>query len=58
MRAIIDLKTGRVGAGWLQVGGYLYLSTLDEATAPARRDSIATHSPRRRTMVGYCKPNA
>ena len=24
-RAIIDLKTGRVGAGWLQVGGYLYL---------------------------------
>ena len=35
-RAIIDLKTGRVGAGWLQVGGYLYLSTLDEALVAGR----------------------
>ena len=35
-RAIIDLKTGRVGAGWLQVGGYLYLSTYDEAVKAGR----------------------
>ena len=35
-RAIIDLKTGRVGAGWLQVGGYLYLSDLEEAVAAGR----------------------
>ena len=38
MRAIIDLKTGRVGAGWLQVGGYLYLSTLDEALVAGATD--------------------
>ena len=29
--AVIDLKTGMVGAAWLQVGGYLML--LDEDTA-------------------------
>ena len=49
-RAIIDLKTGRVGAGWLQVGGYLYLST--SATRRLVKAGRA-HRPRYSRGVDY-----
>ena len=51
VRAIIDLKTGRIGAGWLQVGGYLYLADdpsiqyggiLHVPRVPIGRDPVAT----------------
>ena len=50
--AIIDLKTGRdVGAGWLQVGGYLQLMSDEAGMWPAVEWGGILHVPRVRVDV-------